>query len=92
MAIRLTGQQIKNLTNDNEFVSTVALADIITARTHSSTQEHTLYKRPIEEVEARGFPFNVQVVTFMVQSKSDLRKLIAAVDRLKRCDEGKPPE
>jgi len=70
--------------NDNAIVEQVALADVITARTHSNEREECLFKRPKSEIEAPGLPFIVQTLQFSVQNVKDLRYLTQVISRMKQ--------
>ena len=82
--IRLDHSRLLKIENDNAIVEQVALADVITVRTHSNEREECLFKRPMEEIEARGLPYNIQTLQFSVQNVKDLRYLTTVINRLKQ--------
>ena len=82
--IRLDHSRLLKIENDNSIVEQVALADIITARTHSNEREECLFKRPKAQTEAHGRPYNIHALQFSVQNVKDLRYLTAAIGRMKQ--------
>jgi len=86
MAVRLTQKQMLRIENDNELIHRIALADVILARTPLAAQDECLWQRPLNEIEARGAPYTLEVLAFMVQSKKDLQFLAATINRLKKGD------
>ena len=81
--IRLDHSRLLKIEADNSIVEQVAMADIITARTHSNEREECLFQRPKAEIEAPGLPYNVQTVQFSVPNVKDLRFLTQVIDRMK---------
>ena len=81
--IRLDHSRLLKIEADNSIVEQVAMADVITARTHSNEREECLYKRPTAELEAPGLPYNVQTLQFSVPNVKDLRFLTQVIGRMK---------
>ena len=82
--IRLDHSRLLKIETDNSIVEQVAMADIITARTHSNEREECLFKRPKAELEAPGLSYNVQTLQFYVPNVKDLRYLTQVIDRMKQ--------
>ena len=82
--IRLDHSRLLKIENDNSIVEQVAMADVITARTHSNEREECLFKRPKAEIEAPGLPYNVQTIQFSVPNVKDLRFLTQVIGRMKQ--------
>ena len=82
--IRLDHSRLLKIETDNSIVEQVALADIITARTHSNEREECLFKRPKAETEADGRAYNIHTLQFSVQNVKDLRYLTEAIGRMKQ--------
>ena len=82
--IRLDHSRLQKIEADNSIVEQVAMADVITARTHSNEREECLFKRPKAEMEAPGLPYNVQTLQFSVSNVKDLRFLTQAIGRMKQ--------
>ena len=82
--IRLDHSRLLKIEADNSIVEQVAMADVITARTHSNEREECLFKRPKAEIEAPGLPFNVQTLQFSVPNVKDLRYLTTIIGRMKQ--------
>ena len=83
-AIRLDHSRLLKIEADNSIVEQVAMADVITARTHSNEREECLFNRPKAEIEAPGLPYNVQTLQFSVPNVKDLRNLVQVIDRMKQ--------
>lgn len=82
--IRLDHSRLLKIEDDNSIVEQVAMADVITARTHSNEREECLFRRPKEEMESSGLPYNVQTLQFSVQNVKDLRHLTTVISRMKQ--------
>ena len=82
--IRLDHSRLLKIEADNSIVEQVAMADVITARTHSNEREECLFKRPKAELEAPGLPYNVQTLQFSVSNVKDLRYLTQVIGRMKQ--------
>jgi hypothetical protein len=82
--IRLDHSKLLKIEADNSIVEQVAIADVITARTHSNEREECLFKRPKAEIEAPGLPYNVQTLQFSVPNVKDLRYLTQVIGRMKQ--------
>jgi len=82
--IRLDHSKLLKIETDNSIVEQVAMADVITVRTHSNEREECLFKRPQEELEAPGLPYNTQTLQFSVANVKDLRYLTQVIGRLKQ--------
>jgi hypothetical protein len=82
--IRLDHSRLLKLEADKSIVEQIAMADVITARTHSNEREECLYKRPTNELEAPGLPYNIQTLQFAVPNVKDLRFLTEVIGRLKQ--------
>jgi hypothetical protein len=82
--IRLDHSRLLKIEADNSIVEQVAMADVITARTHSNEREESLFKRPQAEIEAPGLPYNVQTLQFSVPNIKDLRYLTEVIGRMKQ--------
>jgi hypothetical protein len=83
--VRLDHSRLLKIETDNSIIEQVALADIITARTHSSEREECLFKRPKVETQARGGQtYNIHTLQFSVQNVKDLRYLTEAIGRMKQ--------
>jgi hypothetical protein len=82
--IRLDHSRLLKIEADNSIAEQVALADVITARTHSNEREQCLFKRSKEEIEAFGRSYKIQTLQFSVQNVKDLRHLTAAIARMKQ--------
>ncbi len=81
--IRLDHSKLLKIETDHSIVEQVAMADVITARTHSNEREECLFKRPLAELEAPGLPYNTQTLQFSVANVKDLRYLTQVIGRLK---------
>jgi len=81
--IRLDHSRLLKIEADNSIVEQVAMADVITARTHSNEREECLFKRPKPEIEAPGLPYNIQTLQFSVPNVKDLRYLTQVIGRMK---------
>ena len=84
--IRLDHSRLLKIETDNSIVEQVALADIITARTHSNEREECLFKRPKAETKAHGRPYEFHTLNFSVQNVKDLRYLTEAIGRMKQSE------
>ena len=84
--IRLDHSRLLKIETDNSIVVQVALADIITARTHSNEREECLFKRPKAETKAHGRPYEFHTLNFSVQNVKDLRYLTEAIGRMKQSE------
>ena len=82
--IRLDHSRLLKIEADNSIVEQVAMANVITARTHSNEREECLFKRPKAEIEAPGLPYNVQTLQFSVPNVKDLRYLTQVIGRMKQ--------
>jgi hypothetical protein len=82
--IRLDHSRLLKIEADNSIVEQVAMADVITARTHSNEREECLFKRSKAELEAPGLPYNVQTLQFSLPNVKDLRYLTQLVGRMKQ--------
>ena len=82
--IRLDHSRLLKIETDHSIVEQVALADIITARTHSNEREECLFKRPKAETKAHGRPYEFHTLNFSVQNVKDLRYLTEAIGRMKQ--------
>jgi hypothetical protein len=82
--IRLDHSRLLRIEVDNSIVEQVAMADLITARTHSNEREECLFKRSKAELEAPGLPYNVQTLQFSVPNVKDLRYLTQVIGRMKQ--------
>ena len=82
--IRLDHSRLLKIEADNSIVEQVAMADVITARTHSNEREECLFKRPKAEIAPPGLPYNVQTLQFSVPNVKDLRYLTQAIGRMKQ--------
>src|SRR3954467_8214980 len=58
--IRLDHLRLLKIESDNSIIEQVAMADVITARTHSNEREERLFTRSKAELEAPGLPYTVQ--------------------------------
>jgi len=72
--IRLDRSKLLKIENDNSIVEQIALADVITARTHSNEKEQCLYKRPMAEMKAHRLPYNLHTLQFSVQNVKAMAK------------------
>ena len=81
--LRLDHSRLLKIEADNSIVEQVAMADVITARTHSNEREECLFKRPKAEIEAAALPYNVQTLQFSVPNVKDLRYLTQVIGRMK---------
>ena len=84
--IRLDHSRLLKIEADHSIVEQVALADIITARTHSNEREECLFKRPKAETKAHGRPYEFHTLNFSVQNVKDLRYLTEAIGRMKQSE------
>ena len=84
--IRLEHSRLLKIETDNSILEQVAMADVITARTHSNEREECLFKRPKAEMKAPGLPYNIQTLQFSVPNVKDLRYLTTVIGRLKQGD------
>ena len=82
--IRLDHSRLLKIETDNSILEQVAMADVITARTHSNEREECLFKRPKAEMKAPGLPYNIQTLQFSVPNVKDLRYLTAVIGRMKQ--------
>ena len=82
--IRLDHSRLLKIEADNSVVEQVAMADVITGRTHSNEREECLFKRPKAELEAPGLPYNIQTLQFTVSNVKDLRYLTQVIGRMKQ--------
>ena len=82
--IRLDHSRLLKIETDHSIIEQVALADVITARTHSNEREECLFKRPKRETKDRGRPYEFHTLTFSVQNVKDLRYLTEVIGRMKR--------
>ena len=82
--IRLDHSRLLKIEADNSIVEQVAMADVITARTHSNEREECLFKPPKAEMEESGLPYNVQTLQFSVSNVKDLRYLTQVIGRMKQ--------
>jgi hypothetical protein len=81
--IRLDHSRLLKIEADNSIVEQIAMADVITARTHSNEREERLFERPKAEMKAHGLPYNIQTLHFSVPNIKDLRYLTTVVGRMK---------
>src|SRR5262245_41222992 len=86
MAIRLTTLEIARIDGDRELLDQIATADIIAVEHRSSRERLALWQRPLEEVEARGLPIKINVLTFEYSTRRELAQFQAIVDRIKASD------
>ena len=84
--LRLDHSRLLKIEGDNSIVEQVAMADVITARTHSNEREECLFKRPKAETEDRGRPYEFHTLVFSVKNVKDLRYLTTVIGRLKQGD------
>jgi len=84
--IPLDNLTLKKIHNDRQLVAEIVFADIITARTQANPTEHNIYVRPKAEIDARGYPCQVKIVSFMVRDRADFDYLVGVVRRLKEGD------
>src|SRR5262245_31713318 len=84
--IRLDHSRLLKIEADNSIVEQVAMADVITARTHSNEREGCLFRRPKAEMKAPGLPYNIQTLQFSVPNVKDLRYLTQVVGRMKQAE------
>ena len=84
--VRLDHSRLLKIETDNSILEQVAMADVITARTHSNEREECLFKRPKAEMKAPGLPYNIQTLQFSVPNVKDLRYLTTVIGRLKQGD------
>jgi hypothetical protein len=82
-SIRLDHFRLMKIETDNSIVEQIAMADVITARTHSNEREECLFKRSKSEMKAPGLPYNIQTLQFSVPNVKDLRHLAQVVGRMK---------
>ena len=82
--IRLDHSRLTKIEADNSLVDQIAMADVITVRTHSNEREECLYRRPKAELEAPGLPYNIQTLQFSVPNVKDLRFLTQVISRMKQ--------
>ena len=82
--IHLDHSRLLKIEKDNSIVEQVAMADVITARTHSNEREERLFTRSKAELEAPGLPYNVQTLLFSVPNLKDLRYLAQVISRMKQ--------
>ena len=82
--LRLDHSRLLKIEGDNSIVEQVAMADVITARTHSNEREECLFKRPQAEMKAPGLPYNIQTLQFSVPNVKDLRYLTTVIGRMKQ--------
>jgi hypothetical protein len=82
--IRLDHSRLLKIEADNSIVEQVAMADVITARTHSNEREECLFKHPKAEMQAPGLSYNVQTLQFSVTNVKDLRYLTQVIGRMKQ--------
>ena len=82
--IRLEHSRLLKIEADNSIVEQVAMADVITARTHSNEREECLFTRPKAEMKAPGLPYNIQTLQFSVPNVKDLRYLTQVIRRIKQ--------
>lgn len=88
MAIHLTHQERLGIANNTELVGRLVLADIIGVVHERTGTTAALWRRRIEEIEARtGLPATAQVLLFAVSSKEEIEYYQEIVDRLKNRDE-----
>jgi hypothetical protein len=83
-AIRLDHSRLMKIEGDSSIIDQVAMADVITARTHSNEREECIYRRPKAELEVPGLPYNIQTLQFSVPNVKDLRFLIQVIGRMKQ--------
>jgi hypothetical protein len=79
--IRLDHSRLLKIEADSSIVEHVAMADIITARTHSNEREEVV-SLPKAEIEAPDL--NVQTLQFSVPNVKDLRLLTQVIGRMKQ--------
>ena len=84
--IRLDHSRLLKIETDNAIVEQVAMADVITARTHSNEREECLFKRSKAEMKAPALPYNIQTRQFSVPNVKDLRYLIQVIGRMKQSE------
>jgi len=84
--IRLDHSRLLKIETDNAIVEQVAMADVITARTHSNEREECLFKRSKAEMKAPALPYNIQTLQFSVPNVKDLRYLIQVIGRMKQSE------
>ena len=82
--IRLDHSRLMKIETDNSIVEQVAMADVITGRTHSNEREDCLFKRPKAEIEAPGLPYTIHTLQFSVPNVKDLRYLAQVIGRMKQ--------
>ena len=82
--IRLDHSRLMKIEADHSMVDQIAMADVITGRTHSNEREECLYRRSKAELEAPGLPYNIQTLQFSVPNVKDLRLLTQVIARLKQ--------
>ena len=82
--IRLDHARLLKIEADNSIVEQVAMADVITARTHSNEREECLFRRSKAEMKASGLPYNIQTLQFSVPNVKDLRHLTQVIGRMKQ--------
>jgi hypothetical protein len=82
--VRLDHSRLLKIETDNSIVEQIAMADVITARTHSNEREERLFTRPKAELEAPGLPYEIQTLNFSVPSVKDLRYLAQVIGRMKQ--------
>ena len=83
MAATLKASEILELRAD-ELGAAMAPVDIILAHRDDTDSATTLWRRPMDEVIARGMPYKVEIATIHCANGSQLDGLVATVARLKQ--------
>jgi hypothetical protein len=83
MRIQLTKAEIENIHNNNELIGRMVLTDWIAVEFPGQSEPVFLWRRPLEELAARGLPMTVQAMLFSVDGIEEADLLNRAVKRLK---------
>ena len=87
MAIRLSKTDRLNVESNHELMERISTADVIATVHRRTGVKHALWKRPLVEIEARGFPADVWVLTFEIATEPELQEFRRMVDRIKHGDD-----
>ena len=87
MAIRLSKTDRLSIESNHELMERISTADVIATVHRRTGIKHALWKRPLAEIEARGFPTDVWVLTFEIATESEVQEFRRMVDRIKHGDD-----
>jgi hypothetical protein len=87
MSIRLSKTDRRNIESNHELMDRIFTADLIATVHRRTGIKHALWKRPLEEIEARGLPTNIWVLTFEIATDLEQQEFRVMVDRIKHSDD-----